>query len=104
MRDTLGNAFSWLRLFFQNLPKIENRMVGKICLFYLSNARAWLFDHWTSKLPVPTDDVVSLVFIKSSAFKQVVTIHPGIAAEQEGHDSSHVKPVEVYSPKVMSDG
>ncbi|GFW74327.1 hypothetical protein TNCV_3438801 [Trichonephila clavipes] len=34
--------------------------------------------------PVPTDDVVSLVFIVSSALEQVVVIHPGRAAEWAG--------------------
>ncbi|GFW43226.1 hypothetical protein TNCV_1349891 [Trichonephila clavipes] len=55
-----------------------------------------------SSLPVPTGDVVSPVFIESSAL--VVTIHPSMAVEQAGLVNREVKPVEVYSQKVMSDG
>ncbi|GFX04328.1 hypothetical protein TNCV_3974761 [Trichonephila clavipes] len=36
-------------------------------LFYLSNARAWLLDHLTPSLLVPTDDVISRVFNESSS-------------------------------------
>ncbi|GFY26691.1 hypothetical protein TNCV_2880191 [Trichonephila clavipes] len=61
--------------------------------YYLFNARAWLFDHLTPSLPVSTDDVISRVFIESSASEKV-TIHSGIAAEWAGQVSSFVKPVE----------
>ncbi|GFU36661.1 hypothetical protein TNCV_3311561 [Trichonephila clavipes] len=50
-------------------------------------------------LSVPTDDVVSRVFIEFSALEQVVAIHPGIAAERSGLVSSQVIAVELYSPK-----
>ncbi|GFU69285.1 hypothetical protein TNCV_3209491 [Trichonephila clavipes] len=57
-------------------------------LFHLPNARAWLLDHLTPSLPVPTDDVVSSVFIESSALEQVISIHPSIAAEWAGLNSN----------------
>ncbi|GFW38107.1 hypothetical protein TNCV_835461 [Trichonephila clavipes] len=53
---------------------------------------------------VPTNDVVSWVFVESSALEQVVAIHSGMAAEWAGLVSSQAKPVEVYSQKVMSGG
>ncbi|PRD26712.1 UNVERIFIED_CONTAM: Low-density lipoprotein receptor-related protein 3 [Trichonephila clavipes] len=65
-------------------------------LFYLSNACAWLLDNLTPSLPVPTDDVVSRVFIESSALQQVVAIHSGMAADSAGLVSSHIKPMEVF--------
>ncbi|GFU63590.1 hypothetical protein TNCV_4256311 [Trichonephila clavipes] len=52
---------------------------------------------------VPIDDVVSRVFLESSALG-VVAIHSGMAAEWLGLVSSHAKPVEVYSQKAMSSG
>ncbi|GFW61339.1 uncharacterized protein TNCV_4136571 [Trichonephila clavipes] len=67
---------------------------------YLSNVRVWLLDHLTPSLSVPTDDVV----IESSALEQVVAIHSGMDAEWVGLVSSQVKPVEVYSLKVISGG
>ncbi|GFU75715.1 hypothetical protein TNCV_1651751 [Trichonephila clavipes] len=45
----------------------------------LSKARAWLLDHFTLSLPVPTVDVVFPVSIESIALEQMVTIHPGMA-------------------------
>ncbi|GFW31130.1 hypothetical protein TNCV_2577121 [Trichonephila clavipes] len=52
---------------------------------------------------LPTDDVVSRVFIMSNASEQVVAIHPGIAVERAGLVDSQAKPLEVYSQKVMPD-
>ncbi|GFU03166.1 low-density lipoprotein receptor-related protein 3 [Trichonephila clavipes] len=69
---------------------------------YLSNDRAWLFDHLTPNFPVPTDDVIIRIFIESSTLEQVVAIHSSMAAELAGLVSNHAKPVEVYSQKVMS--
>ncbi|PRD23648.1 UNVERIFIED_CONTAM: hypothetical protein NCL1_45822 [Trichonephila clavipes] len=71
---------------------------------YLSNTCAWLLDHLMPSLPVPTDNIVSRVFIEFSALEQVVAIHSGMAIEWAGHMSSQVKPVEVYSQKVISCG
>ncbi|GFX45018.1 hypothetical protein TNCV_3430671 [Trichonephila clavipes] len=51
-------------------------------------------------LPVPTDDVVSRIFIGA----QVVAIHSGMAAEWADLVSSQPKPVETYSQKVTSGG
>ncbi|GFT67451.1 uncharacterized protein TNCV_2360641 [Trichonephila clavipes] len=73
-----------------------------IYFIYLSNAHAWLLDHLTPMLPVPTDDVISRVFIESSVLEQVVAIHSGMAAEWAGLVSSYAKPMEVSSQKVMS--
>ncbi|GFT10062.1 transposable element Tc3 transposase [Trichonephila clavipes] len=53
---------------------------------------------------VPTDNVDSRMLIESSAMKQVVAIHPGMAAEGAGLISSQAKPLEVYSQEVMSGG
>ncbi|GFX47032.1 hypothetical protein TNCV_316551 [Trichonephila clavipes] len=53
----------------------------EILFMYLSYARAWLLDRLTLSLPVPNDDVVSRVFIESSALEQVVAIHSGMAAK-----------------------
>ncbi|GFX84074.1 putative LOC100569746 [Trichonephila clavipes] len=64
-------------------------------LFYVSNPRARYLDRLTPSLPVPTDDVVSRVFIESSSLEQVVAIHSGMAAEPAGLVSSQAKPVEV---------
>ncbi|GFW88067.1 uncharacterized protein TNCV_217391 [Trichonephila clavipes] len=75
---------------------------GKDCI-YLSNARAWLLDHLTPSHPVPTDDVISRLFIESSALELVVVIHSGMAAKWVGLVSSHTKPEDVYSQKVLSD-
>ncbi|GFX88983.1 uncharacterized protein TNCV_2852831 [Trichonephila clavipes] len=66
----------------------------KVIFIYLSNARAWLLDHLTPSLPVPTDDVISRVFIESSVLEQKVAIHSGTAAEWAGLISSRAKPVE----------
>ncbi|GFX02245.1 uncharacterized protein TNCV_138211 [Trichonephila clavipes] len=51
------------------------------CLFYLSNELACLFDQLTPNLSVPTDGVVSWVFIESIAQEQVVDLHSGMAAD-----------------------
>ncbi|GFY35272.1 uncharacterized protein TNCV_5046461 [Trichonephila clavipes] len=59
---------------------------------YLSNGRAWLLDHLTPSLPVLTDDVISQVFIESSALEQVVSIHSGMAAEWAGQTSGGILP------------
>ncbi|GFT94579.1 hypothetical protein TNCV_3266761 [Trichonephila clavipes] len=53
-------------------------------------------------LPVPIDNVVNRVFIKSSALKQVVAIHSGMAADWADLVSSYAKSVKVYSQKVVS--
>ncbi|GFY07168.1 hypothetical protein TNCV_277151 [Trichonephila clavipes] len=45
---------------------------------------------------VPTDDVVSRVFIESSALEQMIAIHPGMAAERAGFVSRQAKPEEIY--------
>ncbi|GFS96106.1 hypothetical protein TNCV_3309211 [Trichonephila clavipes] len=66
------------RLTTGRLPK---HSVHSTYFIYLSNALAWLLDHLTPSLPVPTDDFVSSLFIESSALEQVVTISSGIAAE-----------------------
>ncbi|GFW11000.1 uncharacterized protein TNCV_4459751 [Trichonephila clavipes] len=68
------------------------------------NTRAWPLDHLRPSRPVPTDDVVSQVFLESSALEQVLAIHSGIVAQQASHASSQVKPIEVHSQKVMSGG
>ncbi|GFV19423.1 transposable element Tc3 transposase [Trichonephila clavipes] len=60
----------------------------------LLEARAWLLDHLTPSLPVPTDEVISWVFIESSALEQVVAIHPGMAAERAGLVISQAMPTE----------
>ncbi|GFS79801.1 hypothetical protein TNCV_749951 [Trichonephila clavipes] len=65
---------------------------------YLSNIRAWLLDHLTPSLPVPTDDVINRVFIESSALEQVVAILSGISTEWESLVSSHAKPVKAITP------
>ncbi|GFV10195.1 e3 ubiquitin-protein ligase HERC2 [Trichonephila clavipes] len=70
-----------------------------LAVIYLSNARAWLLDHLTPSLPVPTDDVVSRVFIELSALEQVVAIHYGMAADWTGFVSSHAKPQWRYTLK-----
>ncbi|GFX48803.1 uncharacterized protein TNCV_3479871 [Trichonephila clavipes] len=70
---------------------------SKLFFIYLSNARTWLLDHLTPSLPVPTDYVISRVFVESSALEQVVAIHSGMATKWTGLVSSHAKPVEVYS-------
>ncbi|GFV67636.1 uncharacterized protein TNCV_4623161 [Trichonephila clavipes] len=72
--------------------------------FYSSNALAWLLDHLTKSLPIPTDDVVSWALFKSSVLEQVVAIHYDMASEWAGFVSSQAQPVEVYSQKVMSSG
>ncbi|GFT74214.1 hypothetical protein TNCV_4081351 [Trichonephila clavipes] len=61
---------------------------------YLLNVRAWFLNHLTPSLPLQTD-VISPVFIESSALEQVVIIHPGIATKRLGLISSQTKPVEV---------
>ncbi|GFW04846.1 hypothetical protein TNCV_4880811 [Trichonephila clavipes] len=57
--------------------------------------------HRRVSLPVPTDEVVSQVSIKSSTLEQVVAIHSGMATERAGLVSSQAKPVEVYSQTVV---
>ncbi|GFV44055.1 hypothetical protein TNCV_3571761 [Trichonephila clavipes] len=68
---------------------------------YLSNARDLLLDHLTLSLLVPADHVISQIFSESSGLEQVVAIHSGMSVEWAGLVSSHAKPLEVYSPKVM---
>ncbi|GFW36993.1 hypothetical protein TNCV_5018911 [Trichonephila clavipes] len=63
-----------------------------------------ILDHLTPSLLVPTDEVVSRVFIESSALKHVVTIHSGMASERAHLISSQAKPMEVYVQIVMSGG
>ncbi|GFT08355.1 low-density lipoprotein receptor-related protein 3 [Trichonephila clavipes] len=70
---------------------------------YLSNTRAWLLDRLTPSLPVPTDEVVSRVFIESSELEQVVSIHSGMAAEFPGFVSSQAKPVDGPRHRTHSD-
>ncbi|GFT23994.1 uncharacterized protein TNCV_2062781 [Trichonephila clavipes] len=71
---------------------------------YLSNIHSWLLDYLMRNFPVPTEDVVSRVFIESSAFEQVVSFYPGMLAEQAGLVSSQAKPMEVYVLEVISGG
>ncbi|GFV59091.1 hypothetical protein TNCV_4422671 [Trichonephila clavipes] len=54
-------------------------------------------------LPVPTVVVVSWVLIMFSALEQVDIIHSGMVADWAGLVSSHAKPVEVLSQKIMSE-
>ncbi|GFV34933.1 hypothetical protein TNCV_1452351 [Trichonephila clavipes] len=42
------------------------------------------FGEFLRRAVLPTDNVISRVFIESSALKQVVTIHLGMAAERAG--------------------
>ncbi|GFV82616.1 hypothetical protein TNCV_1618451 [Trichonephila clavipes] len=67
----------------------------------------WTFDRviadrgWGAFLvKVPTDDVVSRLFIESSALVQVVAIHSGMAVERAGLLSRQAQPEEVYSQNV----
>ncbi|GFX62992.1 hypothetical protein TNCV_1100851 [Trichonephila clavipes] len=53
-------------------------------------------------LPVPTDDIISRVFIESSALEQVVIILSGIASESAGLLSSHAKRGEVPRDRAHS--
>ncbi|GFV95993.1 hypothetical protein TNCV_2096611 [Trichonephila clavipes] len=53
---------------------------------------------------VSTDDVVSWLFVQSNALDMVLAIHFGMAAGRSGLVSSHTKPGEVDSQKVMSGG
>ncbi|GFT05779.1 uncharacterized protein TNCV_3925701 [Trichonephila clavipes] len=69
---------------------------------YLSNGPAWPLNHLKLNLPLPSGDIVSRVFIESSALEQVVAIHSAMAAEWAGPIRSQAKSMEVYSPKVMS--
>ncbi|GFU46423.1 intraflagellar transport protein 122 homolog [Trichonephila clavipes] len=71
-------------------------------IFILSNAHSWLLDHLAPSFSVPNGNVISRVFIESSALEQVVSIHSGIATEWAGLVCSQAKSVEVYSQKVMS--
>ncbi|GFT35523.1 hypothetical protein TNCV_3003051 [Trichonephila clavipes] len=71
---------------------------------YLYNARAMLLGHLLPSYRVLTDDIVSRVFIGSSALEQVVAKHPGNAAEWTGLVSSQTKPVDLYFQEVMFSG
>ncbi|GFX75147.1 hypothetical protein TNCV_3170741 [Trichonephila clavipes] len=52
------------------------------------NSCVMLLDHLTQSLPVPTDDVVSWVFIESSALEQVVAM----PRQQPGQASGGILP------------
>ncbi|GFV14298.1 hypothetical protein TNCV_807301 [Trichonephila clavipes] len=58
---------------------------------YLSKARIWFLSHWTPSLPIPTDNVVRWVVVKSSALEQVVAIHPGLTELWTGLVSRQAK-------------
>ncbi|GFY05715.1 hypothetical protein TNCV_4403821 [Trichonephila clavipes] len=58
-----------------------------LLLVFIQRPRAWLLNHLTPSLPVPTEDV-SRVFNESSALEQVVVIHPGMTVEWAGFVSS----------------
>ncbi|GFY20775.1 uncharacterized protein TNCV_1120091 [Trichonephila clavipes] len=75
---------------------------SKIIYLFIPNVRAWLLDHLTPSLLVPTDDVIIRVFNDCSTLEQVVVIQSGMAAEWAGVVSNHDKLVEVYSQKVIS--
>ncbi|GFV05619.1 hypothetical protein TNCV_228301 [Trichonephila clavipes] len=77
-------------------------MLNTKTFILLSNTCAWLLKHLASSLPVSTDNVLSQVFIESSASEQVVTNHSGMAAERAGLICSQTKPVEDTPKKVMS--
>ncbi|GFY32502.1 hypothetical protein TNCV_3560101 [Trichonephila clavipes] len=79
--DALGRRVAGCQLPLTNSPRTGKNSSGR-------------------SLPVPTDDVVSRVFIEYSALEQVVTIHPGMTADCSGLVSSHGKPV--VTQKVMS--
>ncbi|GFW14526.1 hypothetical protein TNCV_2358501 [Trichonephila clavipes] len=65
---------------------------------YISNDNAWLLDHLTLSLPVPTDDVVNRVFIESLCIGACeITSHSDMAEQWEDLFSSQVKPVEYIS-------
>ncbi|GFY04732.1 hypothetical protein TNCV_419862 [Trichonephila clavipes] len=53
---------------------------------------------------LPTGNIISRIFIESSALEEVVAMYLGMVAEREGLVSSQGKLVELYSQDVMSDG
>ncbi|GFW90705.1 hypothetical protein TNCV_2417021 [Trichonephila clavipes] len=69
-----------------DLHNVNDSQVGKCLAIFIARTLLEL---------LPSDDVISRVFLKSSAMKQVVAIHAGLV-------STHAKPAEVYSQKVMS--
>ncbi|GFY02890.1 uncharacterized protein TNCV_3507701 [Trichonephila clavipes] len=74
-------------------------LVDCLLFTYLSTARAWLLDHLMPSLPVPTDDVISRIFIEFSALERVVAIHPGMNTERPYHVSIQAKALEIILPK-----
>ncbi|GFW65122.1 transposable element Tcb1 transposase [Trichonephila clavipes] len=85
------------------IPNMPRRCII-IVSFLFPNARAWLRVHLTTSLPVTTGDVVSRVFIDSSALSHVVALHSVMDAEWACLVSSQAKPVDVYSQNVMPGG
>ncbi|GFW31129.1 hypothetical protein TNCV_2577111 [Trichonephila clavipes] len=65
----------------------------------ISNAHTCIRDHLTSSLPVPTDHVVSQVFIEFSALEQVFDVDYGMAAEWAELFSSQTKPVSYIAKR-----
>ncbi|PRD31815.1 UNVERIFIED_CONTAM: E3 ubiquitin-protein ligase HERC2 [Trichonephila clavipes] len=72
--------------------KIVVQIKKKKYSFYLSNACAWFLDHLTPTFSIPTDNVISWVFIESNALEQVVSIHSGMTAEWAGLVSGGILP------------